>query len=102
MIFVGQKIGLEGTITENGEAVDISGQTVAFDYWLPGNATETPDGEIPGSIVSGPDGTVEWTFPASLNTTAGEYLRVQAKVTISGDTYRAEATCVKIYPIGAC
>lgn len=101
MIFVGQKIGLETTFTLNGTALDISGGTVEWDYWYPGNTTDSGYGTITGAIVSGPDGTAEGTFQSSLNITSGKYLRLQAKVTIGGETYRAAATCEEIYPVGA-
>lgn len=100
MIVVGQKIGLEATITESGTAIDISGGSVAFDYWIPGNKTSTPDGSIEGTIESGPDGTVSGELPASINTSSGIW-RFQASVTISGDTYRACATTQDVKPVGA-
>lgn len=101
MIFVGQRIDLAATITEGGQAIDISGGTVLFDYYLPGNISSTPDGSVAGSIVSGPDGTVSGVFPADLNSLSGDY-RFQAAVTISGDTYLAKSTCLRVYPKGAC
>lgn len=100
MIYINQKIGLEGTITENGTAVDISSGEVNVDYWLPGNITSTPDGELSGTVLDGSAGTWEGEFPAELNALSGT-LRVQAKATVNGDTYRAETTCETIYPIGS-
>lgn len=100
MIFVDQAITLNTTFTEDGTVIDITGGTVEYDYWLPGNYTATPDDSITGSIVLGTAGTATGEFPSALNTAAGN-LRVQAKVTTSGNTYRAAATCAEIYPIGA-
>lgn len=99
-IFVEQEFALTSTITKDGgTVVDISGQTVVFDYWLPGNKTDVPDDNIPGTIISGPDGTVAGIFPDTLNTKQGTY-KFQARVTIGGKTYRGEATCTIVRPIG--
>lgn len=101
MIFVNQEFGLESTITENGSAVDLTGGSVAFDYWLPGNATTFPDGEVAGVIVSATDGTVTATITEEINNTVGKYFRSQAKATVGGKPYPAPATCSEIYPRGA-
>lgn len=100
MIYVDQAFDLNVTFTANGSPVDITSSTIGFDYWLPGNATDIEDGTITGNIVSGPAGTAEAEFPASLNTEPGE-VRVQATATSAGKEYPAETTCFTVYPRGA-
>lgn len=101
MIFVNQKIGLSTTFTESGVVIDISGGTVTYEYYYPGDSSSTPSGTISGSVVSGPDGTATGEITAEINNTVGENFRVQAVVIVSGDTYRAQTTCFQIYPLGA-
>lgn len=99
-IYVGQKIGLETTFTDDDGVVNLTGGTVAYEYYLPGNSTNTEDGTISGSIVDAATGTAEGEIPVATNDTSGQW-RVQAVATVAGDTYRAETTCFTVYPKGA-
>ena len=99
MIYTGQKIELNTTFTEDGTALNIAGGTVTFDYWLPGNSSITPDGSITGEIIEASLGTATADFPALSNTLPGQ-LKIQAVLTLSGESYRGQTTYTTIYPVG--
>jgi hypothetical protein len=99
MIYIGQSVLIETTFTEAGAAVDISGGTVTFDYWVPGNSTSTPDGTITGTIVDATAGEAEGEIDGALTVTPGLY-RVQSIITLSGDSYRGTTTGFTVYPLG--
>lgn len=98
-IYLGQKIGLETTITDDGDTIsNIDSATVTFYYFKPGNTTTTPDGSLDGTTPT-EDGYSSAEITAAMNDTLGAW-RVQAAVTLDDDTYRAKTTGFTVYPVG--
>jgi hypothetical protein len=67
-IYTGQRIPLSTIFTDADGVVDISGGTIRYDYWLPGNTSATPSGFVAGTIVDGPNGVASGNIPDTVNT----------------------------------
>lgn len=100
-IYVNQDIPLTTQfIDRNGNAVDLTGKTVRYDYWLPTNGSDIPDSSVPGTIVDAVSGSATGLIPATENTTSGRYLRVQGVVVDSGVDLPEVTTRFEIFARG--
>jgi len=98
-IYKGQKIPLTTTFTDVDGAVDITAGTIAYQYWIPSNTTETATGSVLGSIVSAASGTVTGEISAAVNIIEGVW-KVQAILTLSGDVWPAITTTYTVLKRG--
>ena len=101
-IFTGQRIPISTFFTDDDGVVDISGATIRYDYWLPGNTTDTPDGNVVGAPVDGPTGEASGSIPDTVNIVAGNWI-VQGNAIIGADEWPECSTKFKVLSRGkAC
>ena len=101
-IYTGQRIPLSTIFTDVDGVVDISGATIRYDYWLPGNTTATPSGNVAGIVVDGPTGEASGSIPDTINTSAdgaGNWI-VQGNAIIGADEWPECSTKFKVLARG--
>ncbi len=98
-IFTGQRIPLSTFFTDDDGIVDITTATIRYDYWLPGNTTDTPDGNVVGVVVDGPTGEASGNIPDTVNIVAGNWI-VQGNAIIGSDEWPECSTKFKVLARG--
>ena len=95
MIFTDQPLKLESTVTVNGATVPDPVTAATYEFWKPGNTTDTPTGTWTADIVDENTGEISYNILANVLDEPGIW-KLQATATVGGLTYPSEVDSLTV------
>jgi len=88
---INDPLKLESIFKIDGVATDLTGEEAFFDYYIPGNATSTPDGTWSAVVETGITGAFYYDIPQDTLNSVGVW-KFQPSGTNGGNTYHEQNT----------